>query len=93
METVNNNAIESKLNHENNSSENCNVYLEELIKIYQSEKKLFQTLPIMIKNAATQEIAKSLTTHLKFTQKHILRLETLFNSIKDPLLTNLKTKI
>ena len=85
--------VESKLNINHKPSEKCNVFLEELVQIYQSEKKLNQTLPIMIKNAASQEIVKALTTHLKFTQEHLLRLEELFASINDPLLTNLKTNI
>jgi ferritin-like metal-binding protein YciE len=93
MKNINSNIAESKLNHDDNHSENCNVYLEELVKIYQSEKKLNQKLPLMIKKAPTQEIVKSLTTHLKFTQEHLLRLEALFNSINDPLINKLKTKI
>ncbi len=75
------------------SEGNCNKFLEELVSIYKSEKKLNLTLPEMIKNAVSPEIAKSLTAHLKFTQEHLLRLETLFDSINDPIITELKTKL
>ena len=63
----------------------CNIFLNELRSIYQSEKRLNETLPMMILNAKTQKIASGFTKHLKFTQDHLLRLETLFLSINEPL--------
>lgn len=84
---------ESILNVVYKSSGNCNVYLEELVHIYESEKNLKQTLPLMIENATTPEIVKALTTHLKFTQDHLQRLEELFDSINVPLVNNLKSNI
>jgi ferritin-like metal-binding protein YciE len=65
----------------------CNVFVEELMKIYQAEKKLNLTLPKMILNAKSPETIKSLTVHLKFTQEHLLRLETLFKSINQPIIS------
>lgn len=62
-----------------------NVFIDELVDIYNSEKKLNESLPLMIKNAKTPEIVTALTTHLKFTQEHLLRLETLFKSINQPI--------
>ena len=70
-------------NHE--TSNNCNTFLNELRTIYQSEKRLNETLPVMILNAQTPKIVSGLTKHLKFTQEHLLRLETLFTSINEPI--------
>ncbi|WP_309609950.1 DUF892 family protein [Flavobacterium sp.] len=66
-------------------SKNCNAFLDELIDIYNSEKNLNVTLPEMIKNAHDTETEKALTTHLKFTQEHIKRLEDFFVSINQPV--------
>ncbi len=69
------------------SNENRNVFVDELMIIYNSEKKLNITLPKMIFNAKSPEIVKSLTLHLKFTQEHLLRLETFFKSINQPIIS------
>lgn len=58
-----------------------NVFVEELKEIYFSEKALIISIPILIKNAATDELADALKVHLKFTIDHIKRLEEFFNSI------------
>ena len=64
------------------SNENCrNVFLEELKEIYHSEKAQLLAIPIMIKNAATDEVVDALKIHLAFTIKHIKRLEDIFYSI------------
>jgi ferritin-like metal-binding protein YciE len=63
-----------------------NVFVSELMSIYNSEKKLNATLPTMILNAKTPKIASGLVKHLKFTQEHLLRLETLFKSINQPII-------
>lgn len=60
----------------------CNAFIDELVNIYESEQRLNLTLPQMILDAATPEIAAGLTVHLKFTQDHLLRLEIFFKSIK-----------
>lgn len=62
-----------------------NNYIKELVEIYISEKKLNASLPAQIFNAENQRQANALTRHLKFTQEHIRRLETLFESINQPL--------
>ena len=72
---------------ENERKKNCNVFIEELTAIYESEKKLNLTLPKMILEAKSSEIAAGLTEHLKFTQEHLLRLETFFKSVKQSLNT------
>jgi ferritin-like metal-binding protein YciE len=79
-----NNHILSKTNNDV-SNDNCNVFVDELMTIYNSEKRLNLSLPKMILNAKSPEIVKALTIHLKFTQEHLLRLEELFTSINQPL--------
>ena len=81
--TINNDIISNT--NKDISSDNCNVFVKELIEIYNSEKKLNLSLPIMILNAESPEVAKALTIHLKFTQEHLLRLEEFFSSINQPL--------
>ena len=82
---VKENILEHIKNHE--SSNGSNYFIEELKTIYESEKKLNLTLPKMILEAKTQEIAAGLTEHLKFTQEHLLRLETFFKSIEKSIKT------
>ncbi|WP_395043286.1 DUF892 family protein [Flavobacterium sp.] len=72
--------INSKI-EKSKSNTNCNVYLDELVRIYNEEKSLNATLPTKIKNENNQEIIEALTTHLIFTQEHLLRLEDFFESI------------
>ncbi|MFV8373282.1 DUF892 family protein [Flavobacterium sp. LB2P6] len=62
--------------------ENCrNVYVEELKEIYFNEKALILSIPVMIKNAATDELVDALKIHLQFTMDHLKRLEDFFCSI------------
>ena len=64
------------------TSESCrNIFVEELKEIYFSEKALIISIPILIQNAATDELADALKVHLQFTIDHIKRLEEFFNSI------------
>lgn len=58
-----------------------NVFVEELKEIYYSEKAQLIAIPIMIKNAATEELVDALKIHLAFTKEHIKRLEDIFYSI------------
>jgi ferritin-like metal-binding protein YciE len=80
-----NNHILSEINTYDSKTD-CNVFVQELMNIYRAEKKLNLTLPKMILNAKSHETIKSLTMHLKFTQEHLHRLETLFKSINQPLI-------
>ncbi len=72
--------INSKIEN-SKSNANCNVFLDELVRIYKQEKSLNETLPNKIKTESDPEIIEALTTHLKFTQEHLLRLEDFFESI------------
>ena len=58
-----------------------NVFLEELKEIYFSEKALIISIPILIKNATSDEVANALKVHLQFTIDHIKRHEEFFTSI------------
>jgi ferritin-like metal-binding protein YciE len=72
----NSNEISSK------TSEGCrNIFVEELKEIYFTEKALIISIPVLIKNAVTDELADALKVHLQFTIDHIKRLEEFFNSI------------
>jgi ferritin-like metal-binding protein YciE len=73
--------------NEAESKTDCNFFVEELMTIYKSEKRLNLSLPKMILKAKSPEKIKALTIHLKFTQEHLLRLETLFKSINQPIKT------
>ncbi|MBG6188546.1 DUF892 family protein [Flavobacterium sp. CAN_S2] len=64
------------------TSEGCrNIFVEELKEIYFSERASIISIPILIQNAATDELADALKVHLQFTIDHIKRLEEFFNSI------------
>lgn len=58
-----------------------NIFVEELKEIYLAEKALLISIPIMIKNATTEELVDALVVHLEFTKQHIKRLEVVFSSI------------
>lgn len=60
-----------------------NVFVEELKEIYYSEKALMLSIPVMIKNASTDELVDALKIHLKFTLDHLKRLEDFFYSIDE----------
>ena len=64
------------------TSEGCrNIFVEELKEIYFTEKALLISIPVLIKNAVSDELAEGLKVHLRFTIDHIKRLEDFFNSI------------
>lgn len=58
-----------------------NIFAEELKEIYLAEKALLISIPVMIKNATTEELVEALEIHLEFTKQHIKRLEGVFKSI------------
>ncbi|MFV8271374.1 DUF892 family protein [Flavobacterium sp. GT2N3] len=63
-----------------------NVFVEELKEIYYSEKALMLSIPVMIKNASTDELVNALEIHLKFTLDHLKRLEDFFYSIDESVI-------
>ena len=57
------------------------LFLAQLKDIYYAEKKIFRTLPKMVKAAKVPELKQALTTHREETQGHIDRLEQVFEMI------------
>jgi ferritin-like metal-binding protein YciE len=57
------------------------LFLAHMKDIYYAEKKIFRTLPKMVKAAQGPELKTALTTHREETQGHIERLEQVFEMI------------
>jgi ferritin-like metal-binding protein YciE len=57
------------------------LFLAQLKDIYYAEKKIFCTLPKMVKAAQVPELKQAFTTHREETQGHIERLEQVFEMI------------
>jgi len=57
------------------------LFLAHLKDIYYAEKKIFRTLPKMVKAAQDAELKKAFTTHREQTQGQIERLEQVFEMI------------
>jgi ferritin-like metal-binding protein YciE len=57
------------------------LFLAHLKDIYYAEKKIFRTLPKMVKAANDAELKKAFTTHREETQGQIERLEQVFEMI------------
>src|ERR1700684_33173 len=57
------------------------LFLAHLKDIYFAEKKIFRTLPKMVKAAKNAELKKAFTTHREETRGHIERLEQVFEMI------------
>jgi ferritin-like metal-binding protein YciE len=48
--------------------------------IYSAEKALIETLPHMVENASSPQLANTLQNHLNETKQHVSRLEEIFES-------------
>ena len=57
------------------------LFLAHLKDIYYAEKKIYRTLPKMVKSAQDPELKKAFTTHREETQGQIERLEQVFEMI------------
>ena len=57
------------------------LFLAQLKDIYYAEKKIFRTLPQMVKAARVPELKQAFTTHREETQGQIERLEQVFEMI------------
>ena len=57
------------------------LFLAHLKDIYFAEKKIFRTLPKMVKAAKEPELKKAFTTHREETQDQIERLEQVFEML------------
>ena len=56
-------------------------FVEQLQDIYWAEKKLVKTLPKLAEAATNTKLKKGFTDHLQQTQKHVSRLENVFEII------------
>ena len=56
-------------------------FLDQLQDIYYAEHKITQSLPRMIDSATTDELSEAFDDHLHQTQRHIKRLERVFETI------------
>jgi ferritin-like metal-binding protein YciE len=57
------------------------LFLDHLKDIYYAEKKIFRTLPKMVKAAQEPDLKQAFTTHREETQSHIERLEQVFEML------------
>ena len=57
------------------------LFLAQLKDIYYAEKKIFRTLPKMVKAAQASELKQAFTTHREETQGQIERLEQVFEML------------
>ena len=57
------------------------LFLAHLKDIYYAEKKIYRTLPKMVKAAQEPELKRAFTTHREETQSQIERLEQVFEMI------------
>jgi ferritin-like metal-binding protein YciE len=57
------------------------LFLAQLKDIYYAEKRIFRTLPKMVKAAQVPELKQAFTTHREETQGQIERLEQVFDMI------------
>jgi ferritin-like metal-binding protein YciE len=56
-------------------------FLDQLQDIYYAEKKITQSLPKMEQAATTQELKEAFEDHLHQTQRHVKRLEKVFETL------------
>jgi ferritin-like metal-binding protein YciE len=57
------------------------LFLAQLKDIYYAEKKIYRTLPKMVRAAQVPELKQAFTAHREETQGHIERLEQVFEMI------------
>lgn len=57
------------------------LFENELKDIYWAEKALTKSIPSMIKNATSEDLAEALQDHLRVTEVHVTRLEDVFETV------------
>ena len=57
------------------------LFLAQLKDIYYAEKKIYRTLPKMVKAAQVPELKQAFTAHREETHGHIERLEQVFEML------------
>ena len=59
------------------------LFLDELSDLYSAEKQLTKALPKMLKAAQSEELKSAIESHLKETEGHVERLESVFQSLNE----------
>ncbi|MGV6943347.1 YciE/YciF ferroxidase family protein [Sphingobacterium kyonggiense] len=73
---------ETKIKAKSDAAKDLNDLFEDGLKdIYWAEKELVKALPKMEKNATSQKLKSSISSHLEETKEHVSRLEDVFKSI------------
>lgn len=60
------------------------LFLDEVKDIYHGEKQLLEALPRMAKAAASLKLQQAFTSHLKETEGHVQRLESILKELGQP---------
>ncbi|QDU93483.1 YciE/YciF ferroxidase family protein [Lignipirellula cremea] len=58
------------------------LYIQELKDLYSAENQLLEALPKMAAAASDEELKQAFSDHLKETQSHVARLETIFSKLE-----------
>jgi ferritin-like metal-binding protein YciE len=58
------------------------LFVEELKDLYSAENQILKALPKMIKKATSKELKSGFEQHLKETEVHVERLETIFKELE-----------
>jgi ferritin-like metal-binding protein YciE len=59
------------------------LLIDELKDLYSAENQILKALPKMIKKATSPDLKAGFETHLKETQIHVERLETIFQELEE----------
>ena len=59
------------------------LYLNELRDLYSAETQLNRTLPQMVEAATTHELKEAFAHHMRETEGHVSRLETIFTALDE----------
>src|SRR5690606_35316252 len=82
MATTKSASTETKIKAKSNAAQDSKDLFEDGLKdIYWAEKQLVKELPKMEKNATSQKLRTSISSHLEETKEHVSRLEEVCKSI------------
>jgi len=59
------------------------LYLAELRDLYSAEKQLTRALPQMVEAAKTHDLKEAFANHMRETEGHVARLESIFNALDE----------
>ena len=60
------------------------LFVEELEDMYSSETQIVESLPKLVKLAASHDLKEALSSHLKETENQVVRLEKIFSLLQIP---------